>query len=320
MFYRSIALGSLLTIIVLTAGCRSAPVTGRKQMLLVPETQELSLGLSSFQEVTGKEPASQNGPYVSLVNRVGERIAHVAERPDYQWEFKVIASETQNAFCLPGGKVAVYEGIIPVCANEAGLAVVMSHEVAHALARHGGKRMSQNMVVDTGKQALAFVTRSQSDTKQAIFMQAYGLGAQYGVLLPYSRQHESEADHIGVMLMAKAGYDPREAPRFWTRFGSAKQQGQTMEFLSTHPADERRSRDLADLVPEALGFYEKAPQQFALGEPIPPPQPKAAAPAAGASLIQPAAMQTPAASPPPTSTPFAPPLFSQPLFPENPMR
>lgn len=290
-------------LILVAVGCKSAPITGRKQMLLVPESQELALGLSSFQDVTQKEPASENAKYVELVSRVGQRIAQVADRPDYQWEFRVIKSETQNAFCLPGGKVAVYEGIIPICATEAGLAVVMSHEVAHALARHGGERMSQNMAVDAGKQALSYLTLKQAETRKAIIDQAYGLSTKYGVLLPYSRQHESEADHIGVMLMAKAGYDPKEAPRFWTRFGGAKKDGQPVEFLSTHPADERRARDLANLVPEALTIYEQATNKYGLGEPIDLPATEVAAQPATAPTNAPA-LTAPGSTPP----------FSQPFF------
>ena len=303
MIRTRILIGLLLSVGMFAAGCKSAPVTGRKQMLLVPESQELALGLTSFQEVTQKEPASENAKYVELVNRVGKRIADVAERPDYQWEFRVVKSDTQNAFCLPGGKVAVYEGIIPVCATEAGLAVVMSHEVAHALARHGGERMSQNMAVDAGKQALSYLTSTQAETRKAIIDQAYGVGTKYGVLLPYSRQHESEADHIGLMLMSKAGYDPREAPRFWTRFGGVKKEGQSSEFMSTHPSDERRARDLAGIVPEALTFYEKAPQKFGLGEPIDIPSAPAVAANPAAAVAAPAANSTLPAN-----------QFSQPFF------
>lgn len=284
--------------VLLLAGCRSAPITGRKQLLLVPESQEVALGVTAFQDVTGKEKPSQNPQYTQLVSRVGNRIAAAANKPDYQWEFRVIDSPTQNAFCLPGGKVAVYEGIIPVCATEAGLAVVMSHEVAHALARHGGERMSQNYAVDGVKQVLSYATQSQDATRREAILKAYGLGTQYGVLLPYSREHESEADNIGIMLMARSGYDPREAPRFWQRFGQAKQGEQPMEFMSTHPSDARRANDLAQLVPEALTLYEAAPDKHGLGDPIDPP---AAAPSAVPSAPPPAGIP-----PPPQPMSFAP--------------
>ncbi len=171
------------------------------------------------------------------MKRVGKRIAAVANRKDYQWDFRLIESETQNAFCLPGGKVAIYQGILPVCEDEAGLAVVMSHEIAHALARHGGERMSQNMASDGAKVLIDKVAGKYVPEKKELLMQAYGVGSKYAVLLPYSRKHESEADQIGLRLMAKAGYDPTVAPEFWTRFGSMKEGDSMPEFLSTHPSD-----------------------------------------------------------------------------------
>ncbi len=298
---------ALLSATVVCAGCKSAPITGRKQMLLLPESQEVSLGLTAFNDVTEKEPLSQNAQYNELVQRVGQRIAAVANKPDYKWEFKVIASEQQNAFCLPGGKVAVYEGIIPICATEAGLAVVMSHEIAHALARHGGERMSQNMAVDGVKQAVSYVMQNQDQARRDIVMQAYGVSSQYGVLLPYSRAHESEADHIGLMMMARAGYDPREAPRFWQRFGSLKNGNQPMEFMSTHPSDARRAADLAALVPEAEKLYGAAPEQFALGVTIDPAPPTPIAVASKPADAPAAETPQPSTTPPgeaPPSTPM----------------
>ncbi len=261
----------ILALASASAGCRSAPMTGRRQMLLLPETQEVSLGLTSYQDIVAKEPASTNGAYIDMVERVGGRIAAVADKPDYQWEFRVIASDVQNAFCLPGGKVAVYEGILPICENEAGLAVVMSHEVAHALARHGGERMSQSLAVDGVKQAVAYATQKQDRARREILLKAYGVASEYGVILPYSRKHESEADHIGLMLMARAGYDPSEAPRFWQRFARASQTGaqqgnKPLEFLSTHPSDARRASDLEALLPEAMKLYVTAPSRYGMGE------------------------------------------------------
>ena len=275
-------------------GCRTVPMTNRKQLLLTPETQEVSMGLSAFDDVKKNEPASDYQPYVAMVTRVGQRIAAVAERPDYQWEFRVLASDTQNAFCLPGGKVAVYEGIIPVCANEAGMAVVMSHEISHALARHGGERMSQNYAVDGVKQAVTFVTQKEDPKKKELMMQAYGYASQYGVILPYSRKHESEADHMGLQLMAKAGYDPAEAPKFWKRFGALQQGSQPVEYASTHPSDDHRAQDLEGWLPEAAKVYAAAPVKYGVGEPLPPappPRPKKTPPAATAG-------QPPAQGPP----------------------
>lgn len=252
---------------IAACGCKSAPMTGRRQLLLMPEGQELSLGAEAYDQVLAEENPSQNARYIEMVNRVGNRIAAQANRSDFDWTFTVIASETQNAFCLPGGKVAVYEGILPLCQNEAGLAVVMSHEVAHALARHGGERMSQSFAVDQTKAAINYVMQKQDETKRELLMQAYGISTEYGVLLPYSRKQESEADHIGLMLMSSAGYDPNEAPGFWHRFASV---GGTKppEFMSTHPADERRARDLQTLLPEATDRYASATQQFGAGETI----------------------------------------------------
>jgi metalloendopeptidase OMA1, mitochondrial len=249
-------------------GCRSVPMTGRKQMVFIPEGKEISLGIQAFEETLTEQPKSQNTAAVEMVNRVGDRIARVANRPDYQWEFVLLQSKEQNAFCLPGGKVAVHEGILPVCNNEAGLAVVMSHEVAHALARHGGERMSQGMAVNGVKQAVDMVTTAKLPDKKAIILKAYGVASEIGYVLPYSRKQESEADEIGIMLMAQAGYDPQEAPRFWERFGSAKGSAKTPEFLSTHPSDARRAENLANLVGAAVENYRRAPIQYGNGQPI----------------------------------------------------
>jgi predicted Zn-dependent protease len=281
-----------LALACMTAGCRSAPVTGRRQMLLMPETQEVSMGLTSYQDLVAKEPASTNRAYIEMVERVGQRIASVADKPDYHWEFRVIASDVQNAFCLPGGKVAVYEGILPICENEAGLAVVMSHEVAHALARHGGERMSQSLAVDGVKQAVSYATQKQDETRREILLKAYGVASEYGVLLPYSRKHELEADHIGLMLMAKAGYDPSEAPRFWQRFATAQQGQKPLEFLSTHPSDAQRASDLESLLPEAMKLYVSAPTRFGLGEGLAASH-RPAPPSPSQSAVTPASASTP---------------------------
>ena len=242
---------------VAACSCRATPVTGRRQLLLVPESQEVSQGLAAYHDVVSKEPPSRNREYVELVNRVGQRIADVAGRPDYEWEFRVIESPTQNAFCLPGGKVAVYEGIIPVCENEAGLAVVMSHEISHALARHGGERISHQQVAATVQRAVSYVVQDRSELQQKIVLAAYGGAAQYGAILPFSREHESEADYIGLLLAAQAGYDPREAVPVWERMeqvGGA----QPPEFLSTHPSHGTRIADLQSWMAEALDLYAKA--------------------------------------------------------------
>ena len=254
---------------VIIVGCQQVPESNRKRVVLLSsEAKENEMGLAAYQEVLKTEKVTSNQKYAELVKRVGDRIAAAANRPDFEWEFNVIESDTQNAFCLPGGKVAVYTGILAVCENEAGLAVVMSHEVAHAIARHGGERMTYQTAQNLGKAAVGYVTQSQDEQKQKIVLAAYGAASEYGVILPYSRTHELEADSIGIMLMAKAGYDPSEAPQFWERFASLKQGEAPMEFLSTHPADSTRSANLRELVPEALQHYEKSAQKIGLGEPI----------------------------------------------------
>lgn len=260
--------GLLLLIIIPIVGCQHVPVTERRQLVLTSQESENSMGLTAYQEILKKEPAAKNEKAIELVRRVGQRIASVSNRPDFQWEFNVIESETQNAFCLPGGKVAVYTGILPVCESEAGLAVVMSHEVAHAIARHGGERMTQQMATNGVKTAGTYLMGQAKveDQKQKMILTAYGAAAEYGVILPYSRKHELEADHIGVLLMAKAGYDPSEAPQFWERFSSAKQGGAPMEFMSTHPSDATRASALRALLPEAMKAYDAAETKYGVGE------------------------------------------------------
>ncbi|MFO0821357.1 MAG: M48 family metallopeptidase [Pirellulales bacterium] len=322
--------GALLALVLLAGlGCRSAPITGRKQMLLLPEDKEVALGATAYQETVAKEQLSTNAQYNEMVQRVGQRIAAVSDRKDYQWEFKVIASPQQNAFCLPGGKVAVHEGILPICESEAGLAVVMSHEIAHALARHGGERISQGYAVEAAKQAMSYVTQTQDQQRQEMIMKAYGAASQYGVILPYSRKHESEADHIGLMLMSKAGYDPAEAPRFWQRFGAANAGQQPMEFFSTHPSDANRAANLMGLLPEAQQLYALAPEKLGRGEmlAIAPSTPAAApattlpgAPPPPSSLASPGLSSGPGAASPSVAPPTVIPTGSSPSIFGPPIR
>lgn len=262
---------SLLCACLIAWGCQTTPVSGRRKLtLLRPETTEIGMGEEAYREILSKEQLSKNEQYVEIVNRVGKRIAAVSGRDDFNWEFKVIASDQQNAFCLPGGKVAVHEGIIPVCESEAGLAVVMSHEIAHALARHGGERMQNQEIKNVGGKVVdaagRWFMKEGYDDKQEIVLTAYGVVSEYAAILPYSRKHETEADLIGIKLMAEAGYDPSEAPRFWERFSAAKSGDTPMEFLSTHPSDARRAGDLRASLPEALKVYNKAENQFGLGD------------------------------------------------------
>jgi predicted Zn-dependent protease len=191
-----------------------------------------------------------------MVSEVGRRIAAAADKPDYKWEFVVIEDKSVNAFALPGGKVAFNTGIMPVCQDEAGIAAVMGHEVAHALARHGSERMSQQQALSIGGVALMAAISGTSPMVKEGVSQAYGLGAQVGVLLPYSRKHELEADKIGMILMAKAGYDPRQAVSFWERMLATKEGSAPPQFLSTHPSDQKRVEELKGFLPEAMKYYK----------------------------------------------------------------
>ena len=246
-------------------GCSTTPVTHRRRLLLTPESQETQMGVAAYQDVKTKNKPSANSKYLEVVGRVGKRLA-AASHKNYDWEFVVIADQTQNAFCLPGGKVAFYEGILPICQNEAGVAVVMSHEISHALARHGGERMSQQMEVEGVGKIVQLVAQRTAADKEKAFMAVYDTGSKYGFLLPYSREHESEADEIGIHLMAQAGYDPSEAPRFWTRFAVSHSGQKPAEWSSTHPSDEHRAAALERILPKALTEYEAAPNKLGIGE------------------------------------------------------
>ena len=230
-------------------------------MILIPESQEIALGLTAYHEVLSKSKLSNDAEKTAMLRRVGERVAAVADRPDYKWEFNLIDDDkTVNAFALPGGKVAVYSGILPLTQNEAGLATVVSHEVAHAIARHGGERMTTGLIAELGLVALDIGLAIQNRDPNTIkaFNAAYGLGAQVGVLLPFSRKQEAEADHIGLIYMAKAGYDPKEAPAFWERMSKLDKKGPP-EFLATHPSDERRIQKIQEWLPEAEREYRALP-------------------------------------------------------------
>lgn len=241
---------------VFLAGCQSVPVTGRKQLQMVSEQQERRMGLSSYKEILEKEKLNHDPMLNERVQRIGSRIAAATGRTDYQWEFKVIDNDkTLNAFCLPGGKVAVYTGILPVAQDDAGLAAVIGHEVAHAIARHGGERLSQEMLV-AGLTVATVVATSDSKNRD-LYAGLLGAGAAVGFLLPYSRLHESEADRMGLIYMAKAGYDPHAALSLWRRMAeAAKDKSKPPEFLSTHPADETRIKEIQRWLPEAMRHYQ----------------------------------------------------------------
>jgi predicted Zn-dependent protease len=246
-----------LLLAAVLAGCATVPYTNRRQFNIVSDSEEYKMGLQAYQETLSKAKLSTDAQASAMVVRVGQRIAAAAERPDFDWQFKLIDEpKTVNAFCLPGGRVAVYTGILPLTENEEGLAVVMSHEVAHALAHHGAERMSQGELVNLGGAALQVGMANKDPAVQQQVMGAFGLGASVGVLLPFSRSHEAEADHIGLILMAKAGYDPRAAVPFWQRMEAAGGQ-KPPEFLSTHPSDATRIKKIQAELPEALTYYKE---------------------------------------------------------------
>lgn len=246
---------------LLFAGCTTVPETGRSQLSLVSSAEEMKLGISEFEKTKQSTPISKDAKAAAMVQNVGRRIAAVANLPNAQWEFVLFESKEANAWCLPGGKVGVYTGILPIARDEAGLATVIGHEVAHATAHHGAERMSQQLAAQAGGSVVGAMTSGSSQMTQTLVSQAYGVASQVGVLLPYSRKHESEADYIGLLYMARAGYDPTAAVGFWERFSAySKQHGgsQGLSFLRTHPLDERRIQDLKAQMPRAQAEYQRA--------------------------------------------------------------
>jgi metalloendopeptidase OMA1, mitochondrial len=246
-----------LFLLVLLVACETVPITGRSQVMLVGESTELQMGLDSYKEILGKAKVSTDPKVNEQVTRVGRRIADATDRKDYQWEFTVIEDSKVNAFCLPGGKVAVYTGMLPVARDDAGLAAVLGHEVAHAVARHGGERMSQQIAVQgltvAGTQAL--MAGRDPATVQLVGA-ALGVGATYGLLMPWGRSQESEADHLGLIYMAKAGYHPQAARHLWVRMGEASKGKESFEFLSTHPLPATRIAQIEGWIPEAMKYYK----------------------------------------------------------------
>ncbi len=229
--------------------CATVPYTNRHQINIVSDDEETQMGLQAFTDVKKKNKISHDPEANALVERVGKRIAAAANKPEYQWEFTVIDDpKTINAFCLPGGKIAVYTGILPLTKDESGLAVVIGHEVSHALAHHGAERMSTQTIASV---PLAVLLNGKSEESQALAQQAFGIG----LVLPFSRKQESEADHIGLILMAKAGYDPKHAVEFWKRMAQEMQGKAPPAFLSDHPSDESRIARIQEELPEALHYY-----------------------------------------------------------------
>ena len=258
----------LLITVLLLLSCSTVPVTGRRQLNLIPDSQLNSMSFNQYSEFISSHELSKDKEKTAMVKRVGKKIEGAVERyfashdmskqlKDYRWEFNLVEDSLVNAWCMPGGKVVVYTGILPVTRDETGLAVVMGHEIAHAVANHGNERMSQGLIALTGGLALSKALENKKQETQNLFLAAYGVGVQLGGLLPYSRLQESEADRLGLIFMAMAGYDPHGAVDFWRRMAADNKGGAPPEFLSTHPSDETRIRKIQEEIPEAMQYYQK---------------------------------------------------------------
>lgn len=262
----------VLWICILTVifACSTVPLSKRKQVNLLPESELISMSLTSYSDFLSKNPpVATTDNQSAMIKQVGSKIAaavtqylsqnKMSERvKGFKWEFNLVNSPEVNAWCMPGGKVVVYSGLLPVTKDETGLAFVMGHEIAHAVARHGNERMSQMLLAETGGLALDVALANKPAQTRALFNTAYGVGSQVGVLLPYSRLHESEADELGMIFMAMAGYNPAEAPAVWERMMKLKTGPKPPEILSTHPADKNRIEAIRKFVPNALKFYKKS--------------------------------------------------------------
>lgn len=278
--HAAVRLGTVIGLVALTSGCETNPYTGRSQLLMTSVSQEMQMGAQAYSQVKSdpKVKLSQDPREIEPVKRVASHIIEAAKRSKYaeeakqfQWEVTVIKDDkTMNAFALPGGKIAVYTGIFPVAKTEAGLAAVLGHEVTHALARHGAERMSQGQLTNAALQVVGAAAGASgvNPLLSQGAMAALGAGAQVGVLLPFSRKHESEADYIGILLAADAGYDPRESVHLWERMEQLSSGGGPAEFLSTHPGHETRIEQLQKWMPEAMGIYQSK-QPIAAAE-LPP--------------------------------------------------
>ncbi len=247
--------------------CATVPITGRRQMNLFPETEMIATSLTQYDTFLKESKLSDNKEQTAMVKSCGARISAAVEKfmndngmsdriANFVWEFNLVDDETPNAWCMPGGKVVFYTGILPYTQTETGVAVVMGHEIAHAIARHGNERMSQQKGIQALGTGLSMALNEKPAETQQIWMTAFGVGANVGVMLPFSRSHESEADKMGLIFMAMAGYNPAEAIDFWKRMGESGGQ-KPPEFLSTHPADETRVKDLQAYLPEAMKYYKK---------------------------------------------------------------
>lgn len=266
-YVRTLMLVIAVMVTGLLTACSTVPLTGRSQLILIPDNQVMSLSFDQYDQFLKEHKVAKGTSDAQMVLRVGQRIQKAVESylrqngqsdllNGYKWEFNLVEDKQVNAFCMPGGKVVVYTGILPVTKNEAGLATVMGHEIGHAIARHGNERMSQGLMAQMGGMALGAALSSRPQETQELFMAAFGLGTQVGILLPYGRLQESEADRLGLIFMAMAGYDPRTAVSFWQRMAAQSGKSAPPEFLSTHPSHSTRIEDIKKSLPEAMAYYK----------------------------------------------------------------
>ncbi|MBN1361114.1 MAG: M48 family metallopeptidase [Sedimentisphaerales bacterium] len=257
---------AVLGLVLAVAGCSQVGITGRSQLTLLPESYINSMSLQQYSQFIGASDVKTGTANGEMVTRCGRRIVgavdefcrqHMERNPfaGYEWEFNLVEDPNVNAFAMPGGKVVVYTGLLPVAQNEAGLAVVMGHEIAHVFARHGNERMSHQLLVQLGGIAIDQALKEKPEATRNLFSASYGLGSQIGILLPYSRKHESEADRLGMIFMALGGYDPHEALTFWQRMAAQSSGARPPEILSTHPANETRIQDIQAHMAEAMEYY-----------------------------------------------------------------
>lgn len=251
-YVHCLVLGAAVGAFSLLSACRTVPLTGRSQFILTSLSEEKAQGLTAFNQYKQKYPRSTNAQYNAAMNSCGAAVVKATEYPEYDWEYTVFQSKTQNAFCLPGGKIAVYSGLMDLMNNEAELAFVVSHEVAHALARHSSEQSAWDTLQTLGSAVAA--SRAESATAGAAFEKA----TELGVMLPFSRKHEYEADQMGMLLMAKAGYNPRAAIEFWSRFTEGSNDSVLSGWMSTHPRDTDRIQAMRENLPAAEAEYAKA--------------------------------------------------------------
>ncbi len=258
---------SIIVLLLWVVACKVNPITGRRQFQVIPNSQLIPLSFQNYDDVLSNSKVIKSGKQAIRIRRVGKKIQAAVEKyytdkgiqnqlEDFEWEFNLIEDKAMNAWCMPGGKVAFYTGILPVCESDAGIAVVMGHEIAHAVANHGGERMSQGLIANLGLSALSVAVEEKPELTNQLILQAAGIGTQIG-MLKFSRKHESESDQMGLIFMAMAGYNPHEAPKFWKRMNNATGGAKSPEFLSTHPHPNTRIKDLNKWIPDAMKYYKK---------------------------------------------------------------